>query len=60
MTSESSMKPKKLVICACRKYRKLPQDVLDEAVKAAASEGSIVKVIFPIWANCIIKAIFII
>ena len=33
------MKPKELVICACRKYRKLPQNVLDEAVKAAASEG---------------------
>ena len=39
MTSESPTKTKKLLICACRKYRKLPQDVLDEAVKAAASEG---------------------
>ena len=39
MTSENPIKSKKLVICACRKYRKLPQDVLDEAVKATASEG---------------------
>ena len=39
MTGEPPIEPKKLVICACRKYRKLPQDVLDEAVKAAASEG---------------------
>jgi len=39
MTLEDTMEPKKLVICACRKYRKIPQDVLDEAVKAAASEG---------------------
>ena len=39
MTSESPTKTKKLLICACRKYRKLPQNVLDEAVKAAASEG---------------------
>jgi len=39
MTSENPTKMKKLFICACRKYRKLPQDVLDEAVKAAASEG---------------------
>ena len=30
---------KKLVICACRKYRKIPRDVLDEAVKTAAAEG---------------------
>ena len=39
MTSEKPTKKKKLVICVCRKYRKLPQDVLDEAVKTAASEG---------------------
>jgi len=39
MTSETPIKTKKLVVCACRKYRKLPQDVLDEAVKAATAEG---------------------
>ena len=39
MTSKDPIKTKKIVICACRKYRKLPQDVLDEAVKAATSEG---------------------
>ena len=39
MTNENPIKTKKLVICACRKYRKLPPDVLDEAMKAAASEG---------------------
>ena len=39
MTGESSNQPKKLVICACRKYKKIPQEVLDEAVKAAASGG---------------------
>lgn len=39
MTTENPIRNKRLVVCACRKYRKLPQDVLDEAVKAAASEG---------------------
>ena len=39
MTSEPAINPKKLIICACRKYRKLPQNVLDDAVNAAASEG---------------------
>ncbi|MBR4253650.1 MAG: 4Fe-4S binding protein [Lentisphaeria bacterium] len=39
MTSEAPIKTEKLVICACRKYRKIPQDVLEEAVKVAASEG---------------------
>ena len=39
MTDNLPTEPKKLVICACRKYRKLPQDVLDEAVKTAAAEG---------------------
>ena len=39
MTGEPPIKPKKLVICACRKYQKIPQDVLNEAMKAAAAEG---------------------
>ena len=39
MTGENPTEPKKLVICACRKYKKIPQDVLDEAMKTAASEG---------------------
>ena len=39
MTGDNSIQNRKLVICACRKYRKLPQNVLDEAVKTAASEG---------------------
>jgi len=39
MTGKNSIEQKKLVICACSKYRKIPQDVLDEAVKAAMSEG---------------------
>ena len=39
MTGENPTEPKKLVICACRKYKKIPQDVLDEAIKTAASEG---------------------
>ena len=39
MTGEAPNKPKRLVICACRKYKKLPQDVLGEAMKTAASEG---------------------
>ena len=39
MTGESPIKPKKIVICMCRKYRKLPQNALDEAIKAATSEG---------------------
>ena len=39
MTGESSNHPIRLVICACRKYKKIPQDVLDEAMKTAASEG---------------------
>ena len=39
MAGEAPIKNRKLVICACRKYRKLPQDVLDEAVRTAASEG---------------------
>ena len=39
MTSETPIRRGKLVICACRKYRKVPQEVLDEAVKTAAAEG---------------------
>ena len=39
MTSEAPIRTGKLVICACRKYRKVPQEVLDEAVKTAAAEG---------------------
>ena len=39
MSSEAPIKKNKLVICACRKYKKIPQDVLSEAVKVAASEG---------------------
>ena len=39
MTSKDPIRTKKLVICACRKYRKLPQDVLDAAVKTAVAEG---------------------
>ena len=39
MTGEAPIKNKKLVVCMCRKYRKLLQDVLNEAVKTAASEG---------------------
>ena len=39
MTSEAPIRRGKLVICACRKYRKVPQEVLDEAVKIAAAEG---------------------
>ena len=30
---------KKLAVCACRKYKKIPQDVLNEAVTAAAEAG---------------------
>ena len=39
MTGDLPTGPKKLVICACRKYRKPPRDLLDEAMKTAASEG---------------------
>ena len=39
MTGKAPIPNKKLVVCMCRKYRKLPQDVLDEAVKTAMSEG---------------------
>ena len=39
MTGNSPTEPKKLVICACRKYRKIPLDALAEAMKTAASEG---------------------
>lgn len=39
MTSKDQTEQKKLVICACRKYKKIPPDVLDEAVKTASSEG---------------------
>ena len=39
MTGESPNKLRRLVICACRKYQKIPRDVLDEAIKTAASEG---------------------
>jgi len=39
MTGESPIEPKKLVICACRQYHKIPAAVLDEAVKTAAAEG---------------------
>lgn len=39
MTSENPTRTKKLVICTCRKYKKIQQEVLDEAVKTAASEG---------------------
>ena len=39
MTGTPPIGPKKIVICACRKYKKLPAAVLDEAVKTAASEG---------------------
>lgn len=44
MTGENTMK-KKLVVCACRKYRKIPQDVLDEAVKTAAAEGVLCEIV---------------
>ena len=39
MTGEAPIKTRKLVICACRKYKKIPQDVLDEAVKTAMEAG---------------------
>ncbi|MDD6336861.1 MAG: ferredoxin family protein [Lentisphaeria bacterium] len=39
MTGETPKQYRKLVICACRLYHKIPSAVLDEAVKAAASEG---------------------
>ena len=39
MPGESPNKPRRLVICACRKYQKIQRDVLDEAMKTAASEG---------------------
>ena len=39
MTGESPKQKSKLVICACRKYKKVPAAVLDEAVKTAVSEG---------------------
>ena len=39
MAGQDPIEPKKLVICACRKYRKVPREILDEAVKAALSEG---------------------
>jgi len=39
MTGESPKQNRKLVICACRQYHKIPVAVFDEAVKAAASEG---------------------
>ena len=39
MTGKAPIQNKKLVVCMCRKYRRLPQDVLNEAVKTAASEG---------------------
>ena len=45
MTGKDPIKNKKLVICACRKYRKIPQDVLDEAVKTAASEGVLCEIV---------------
>lgn len=39
MTGKAPIKTRKLVICACRKYKKIPQDVLDEAVKTAMEAG---------------------
>ena len=39
MTGEPPKQIRKLVICACRQYHKIPSAVLDEAVKTAASEG---------------------
>ncbi len=39
MTGEDSIQNRKLVICACRKYQKIPQDVLAEAAKAAMEAG---------------------
>ena len=39
MTGDLPTEPKKLVICACRKYRKTPQDALDEAIKTATEAG---------------------
>jgi NAD-dependent dihydropyrimidine dehydrogenase PreA subunit len=39
MNGEVPNKTGKLILCACRKYRKLPQDVLDEAVKTAMETG---------------------
>ena len=39
MTGENPIQSKRLVICACRKYKKIPQDVLDEAVKTATEAG---------------------
>ena len=32
---------KKLVICACRKYKKIPQDLRNEAIKTATEAGEI-------------------
>ena len=39
MTSENPKITKKLVICACRKYKKIPQDVLNETIRAATEAG---------------------
>ena len=39
MPGEKPIQRKKLVICACRKYKKIPQDMLDEAVKTATEAG---------------------
>ena len=39
MTSEKPTKTKKLIICACRKYKKIPQEVLNEAIKTATEAG---------------------
>jgi len=39
MPGENPTKQNKLVICACRKYKKIPQDVLNEAIKTATEAG---------------------
>jgi len=39
MTGEPPIEPKKIIICACSRYRKIPAAALDEAVKTAAAEG---------------------
>ena len=39
MPGETPNQDRKLVICTCRKYKKIPQSVLDEAVKTAMEAG---------------------
>ena len=39
MDNKAPTEQKRLVICICRQYRKIPQDILAEAVKAATEAG---------------------